>query len=61
MKIFIKKYKINVTSKNEMTNSSHDLRRELFNKRFLQLKNFKNNLFETTILILKNMKFRFRN
>ena len=58
MKIFMKKYKINVISKNEMINSSHNLRRELFNKQFLQLKNFKNNLFETTS-ISKNMKILF--
>ena len=39
-----------------MTNSSHDLRRELLNKQFLKLKNSENDLFETIILISKNMK-----
>ena len=55
----MKKYKINVILKNEMTNLSHDLRRELFNKQLLQLRNFMNNLFETIILISKNIKISF--
>ena len=59
MKMFMKKYKINVILKNEMTNLSHDLRRELFNKQLLQLRNFMNNLFETIILISKNIKISF--
>ena len=39
--MFMKNYKINVTLKNEITNLNHDLRRELFNKQFLQLRIFR--------------------
>ena len=48
MKIFIQKYKINIVSKNEIANSNHDLRRELLSKKFVQLRNFIEDLFEIT-------------
>ena len=38
--MFMKKYKINVASKNEITIINHDLKRELLNKQFLNLRNF---------------------
>ena len=56
MKMFMQKYKINIVSKNEIANLSHDLRRELLNKKLVQLRNFIENLFETIILISKKMK-----
>ena len=35
MKMFMQKYKINIALKNEIANSSHDLKRELLSKKFV--------------------------
>ena len=56
MKIFMQKYKINIVLKNEIVNSSLDLRRELLSKKLVQLKNFIENLFETTISTSKKIE-----
>ena len=54
--MFMQKYKINIASRNEIVDSSHDLKRELLSKKFVQLKNFIENLFETTTLTSKKIE-----
>ena len=54
--MFIQKYKINISLKNEIANSSHDLRRELLNKKFMQLRNFIGNFIQTTTLTSKKIE-----